>query len=207
MKCISKHLKKLQEEKLIAKEDGEGGAPAGGGGDGGVVAPSDGGATSDSSDVVSPDTEPKATGLSTTDILGKCDHRKDGVFGPGCFHLPCVWSIPCYRLPKKKKRKKLKYANLVNEEDQFNLFERDAKYVIQKEIDKAQKWLDRIDPEISLEYTEDYEFDGEKSDWVAALDQENQENIKTFTVAFNLKALYEFLYEQGLEMDELELNL
>ena len=26
--------------------------------------------------------------LGSTDVLGKCDHQKDGFMGKGCFHLP-----------------------------------------------------------------------------------------------------------------------
>lgn len=110
MNCISRQLKRLYEEKLIlAKEDGEGGAPAGGDTGGGeITAPADGGdgASADAADVLPPGMKPTHTGLATTDVLGKCDHKKDGVFGPGCFHLPCVWSIPYYRLPKKKKKRR-----------------------------------------------------------------------------------------------------
>ena len=137
MDSFKNYFKKLLEDRVIlAKEDGDGGAPAGGGGDGGEVsAPAgDGGASADASDVLPPGMKPNTSGLSTTDVFGKCDHRKDGVFGPGCFHLPCIWTVPSYRLPRKKKRK-LKYANIVNEQDDFQLFDRDVKHVIDKEMD------------------------------------------------------------------------
>lgn len=144
MDSFKNYFKKLLEDRIIlAKEDGEGGAPAGGGGDaGGVIAP--GGDAVDSG-VVSEPAEPHAPGLTSPDILGKCDHKKDGFFGPGCFHLPrCIWSIPCYRYPrKKKKRKDLKYVNLA-EDDDYTLFERYAKMVVKKEMDSAQKWLNKM---------------------------------------------------------------
>lgn len=141
----------------------------------------------------------------TTDILGKCDHKKDGFFGPGCFHLPCIWTVPSFRYPRKK-RKKLKYSNTVNEEDEFQIFQKYAYQVIDKEIDSAQEYLEKLDPGISIECQTDYQFEDEKADWIAALDNENQPNPKTFMVAFNIRGLYDFLYDAGLEMDEAELQ-
>lgn len=201
MKCISKYLKKLSEEKVFTKEDGEGAAMGGGE----VAAPAgDGG---DAGDVLQgDDSAPRAPGLVTTDVLGKCDHKKDGCFGPGCFHLPCIWTIPCFRIPRKKKRKKLKFANAVNEDDNFGYFEEDAKSVIQDELDAAQTWLEKLDPELRVSYSPDYEFEDEKSDWVAALDEDSQEDVKSFYVAFNLPMLYQFLMDNGMEMDQDELK-
>jgi len=117
-------MKKISEEKLIAKEE-DGGAVGGGGDAGGasvgggiVNSPGDSGST----DIVANE-PPTNTGLSTTDVLGKCDHKKDGIFGPGCFHLPCVWSIPRYGyIRKKKKKRKLPYANIVKEDEGFKQF-------------------------------------------------------------------------------------
>lgn len=56
-----------------------------------------------------------------------------------------------------------------------------------------------------LEYSQDYEFEDDKSEWVAALDNDGIDDIKEIRVAFNLKALFTFLYDQGLEMDETEI--
>ena len=123
MKSISKYLKKLFEEKLIAKEDDGGAAIGGDVGGGDIVS----GGDSPSSDIV-PNEPPSSTGLTTTDVLGKCDHKKDGVFGPGCFHLPhMLWSVPCYRYPsKRKKKRKLNYSNVLKETDDFELFKKDV---------------------------------------------------------------------------------
>ena len=204
MKSISRYLRRLCEEKIIARED-DGGAPIGGGAGGGDVVS---GGDSSPSDVVS-DEPPSATGLTTTDVLGKCDHRKDGVFGPGCFHLPhMLWSVPCYRYPgKRKKKRRLKYSNVVNETDDFEFFRKDVELAIEREIDSVDKYLFDIDDELRVEYNPDYEFDGEREDWIAALDKEDQDDAKTFIVAFNLKALYKFLFDKGLEMDEREIEL
>lgn len=211
MDSFKNFFKKLLEDRVIlAKEDGDGGAPAGGGGDGGVIAPSGGDAgpsTDSSADIISNQSEPRTPGLSTPDILGKCDHKKDGFFGPGCFHLPrCVWTIPCYRYPRKKKRKDLKYVNLA-EDDDYTLFEKYAKQVVKKEIASAQKWLDGMNQGLHLLYSEDYEFSDEKSEWVAALDDEGKDDVKEIRVAFNLPELFKFLYDQGLEMDETEITV
>ena len=206
MKSVLKYLKKLSEEKLIAKED-DGGAAIGASDGGAVVA---GDAASDSSDVISggeQQSPSKTPGLVSTDILGKCDHRKDGVFGPGCFHLPsCVWSIPSYRYPRKKKRK-LKYSTFVTEDSDFDLFRQDAEKTIEDEMDAARRYVQNIDEDISLEYEKDYPFEGERADWIACLDKSSQDDVKSFRIGFNIKALYDFLFDVGLEMDELELTL
>lgn len=128
-------MKKISEEKLIAKEEdggAVGGGDAGGASVGGGVVNSPG--DSGSADIVANE-PPTNTGLTTTDILGKCDHKKDGIFGPGCFHLPCIWTIPSYRYPRKKKKKrKLPYANLVREDEGFKQFETKITPMIQNEL-------------------------------------------------------------------------
>ena len=196
----------VSEERVFAKED-DGGISAGadaGGADGGLVAepPSVPGS---SPEVVSPPEDP---GLDTQDVLGKCDHEKDGFFGPGCFHLPYnIFSVPYYRLPKKK-RKRRKDMKTLAEDDGFADFERYAKARIEANVKELNgKVLPRIDPELKVEYEEDYPFEGEKAEWVASVDKETQDDAKTFPIGVNLPVVYEFLYEQGLEMDNLETDL
>ena len=77
--------------------------------------------TSDITDVISPDNNKTPnTGLTTNDVLGECDHNKDGVFGPGCFHYPDFLGLysrvsqPYFKNTKKKK-KHLSYSNDVKE--------------------------------------------------------------------------------------------
>ena len=77
VKFVGRKTNSVSEDKIFAKED-DGGAPVGGGGpggDGGVVAPPS--TPGDSSGVVSPEVQP---GLDTQDVLGKCDHGKNGFF-------------------------------------------------------------------------------------------------------------------------------
>ena len=211
MDSFRKYFKKLIEDRVIlAKEDGEGGAPVGGDASGGEIsAPAGGeGASDNAADVLPPGMKPTHTGLSTTDVLGKCDHKKDGVFGPGCFHLPCVWSVPYYRLPrKKKKRKKFPQMTIVQEDEEFKLFKDRADGFVEDEVGKAQEWLNKIDPEIKLSVADGYEFEGDKADWVAALDRESQDDMKEFSVAFNLPVIFGFLDENGLDDDDTELRL
>jgi len=52
----------------------------------------------------------KDHGLTSPDILGKCDHEHgQGFFGPGCFHLPCsIFGYPVYRFQNDTKKKRSK---------------------------------------------------------------------------------------------------
>lgn len=128
MKKFSEILKALQEEKIIVAKEDEGAATGGDVGGGVVNSPS---TDSDAGDVVQND-GPVKTGLATTDVLGKCDHKKDGIFGPGCFHLPCIWTIPSFRIPRKKKRKKLPFSNLIKEDEGYQAFEKTVSGIIEK---------------------------------------------------------------------------
>lgn len=201
MKTISEYLKKIYEEKLLAKED-DGGAPAGD-----ISSPSDIG--QDASDLLPSDTTPPKTGLTTQDVLGKCDHKKDGVFGPGCFHLPVIWSVPYYRLNKKKKKRKLPFTNLVKEDEGFEQFSKIAEPIIKKQIELAQSIAKKINEEITISYKDDYVFEDEQEQWISALDKELTDNSKCFNICVNLKSLYSFLFDNELEDDlkELELQL
>lgn len=97
MKSFKEYLKQLKEDKIIAKED-EGGSPMGD-----VSAPSN-----SSPDIGDIQSKPSGN-ISVNDVLGGCDHKNDGFFGPGCFHRPMpVFSYIGTRLPKKKKKKNIK---------------------------------------------------------------------------------------------------
>ena len=90
-------IKQLHEDIILKTED-DGGAVAGG-----EVAPP---STPSSSDVISPEGSITPDGaLHNTDVLGNCDHKNDGVLGPGCYHVPVPAFPPQSRLPKKKKKK------------------------------------------------------------------------------------------------------
>lgn len=129
MKKFKTFLKHLKEEKIIAKEDGEG---AVGGGE--VSAPADSGSSS-SGDIVQGG---EMHGITTDDVLGNhCDHHKDGFFGPGCFHRPfAIWSIPAPRRMKKPKKKHLKTLNLA-EDETFGKFQEFIKPIIESEFKTA----------------------------------------------------------------------
>ena len=97
MKSFKEFLKQLKEDKLLTKED-EGGTPAGD-------------VTTPSSDTTTGDIQPPPSGpggsVTTGDILGNCDHEKNGFFSNGCFHRPLpVFPQIISRIPKKKKKKK-----------------------------------------------------------------------------------------------------
>lgn len=195
----------VSEERIFAKED-DGGASAGGGGpggDGGVIAPPS--APGDSSGVVSPDVQP---GLDTTEVLGKCDHKKDGFFGPGCFHLPYnIFSVPVYRIPKKKKRKKIPYVNLLEDEG-YETFCPYAETRVKVAVDDINRnVLGKIDPELKLEWNPESDFSDGKEEWVASLDLSVQDDANVFPVGVNLPAIYSFLYDKGMENDNLETDL
>ena len=105
--------------KKTSLEEDDGGGAVMNGSDGGEVSSPDSG--SDVTDVISPDnSKTPNTGLTTNDVLGKCDHNKDGVFGPGCFHYPDFLGLysrvsqPYFKNTKKKK-KHLSYSNDVKE--------------------------------------------------------------------------------------------
>lgn len=202
MKHFKAFLKDLKEEKIIAKEDGEG---ASGGGE--VSAPSDSGSSSNSGDVVQGG---EMHGMTTDDVLGKhCDHQKDGFFGPGCFHRPfAIWSVPAPRLMKKPKKKHLKILNLA-EDETFGKFQEFIKPIIENEFKSAQDYCNNIDDDIIVKYEPDYEFSEENhnEDWVAAYDKENQSDAKEFNIGINLPVLYNFLDENEMAFDKKECEL
>jgi hypothetical protein len=97
MKSFKEYLKQLKEDKILAKED------EGAMGLGDISAPSD--STPDIGDI---QVKPNGS-LSVNDVLGGCDHKNDGFFGPGCFHRPMpVFSYIPSRINTKKTKKKKK---------------------------------------------------------------------------------------------------
>ena len=195
MKSFKEYLKQLSEDKVIAKEDEGVAAPAGD-----VSAPS--GDSVSSGEVIS--THQKTDGgLTTTDVLGKCDHKHDGFFGPGCFHRPFpIFSYPVSRI-KKKKRKYIKVLDLT-ESEEYEIFRPLANSIIEQETDEANKYLQKTG--IQVFYEDDYDFSGKKKDWVGATDFERQEDTNNFGIAINLPVLYGFLEENSLENDETEIK-
>jgi hypothetical protein len=195
MKSFKEYLKQIAEDKVIAKEDEGVAAPAGD-----VSAPS--GDSAPSGEVIS--THQKTDGgLTTTDVLGKCDHKHDGFFGPGCFHRPFpIFSYPVSRI-KKKKRKYIKVLDLT-ESEEYEIFRPLANSIIEQEIDEANKYLQKTG--IKVFYEDDYDFSGKKKDWVGATDFERQEDTNNFGIAINLPVLYGFLEENSLENDETEIK-
>ena len=190
---------RLQEDKVIAKED-EGGAPGGGEVSTPPSAPAPDGE-------ISKPTSPKPDGsLSTTDVLGKCDHKHDGFFGPGCMHRPfAVFSYPVSRI-KRKKRKYIKVLDLT-ESDDFEHFSGIASHFIDETMNHVNgEILGDIDPDLTATYNPDYGFDGERSEWVSALDDVKKDGPKVISVALNLPAIYNFLDENSLENDAGEIG-
>ena len=195
MKSFKEYLKQIAEDKVIAKEDEGAAAPAGD-----VSAPS--GDSAPSGEVIS--THQKTDGgLTTTDVLGKCDHKHDGFFGPGCFHRPFpIFSYPVSRI-KRKKRKYIKVLDLT-ESEEYEIFHPLANSIIEQEMDDANKYLQKTG--IQVFYEDDYDFSGKKKDWVGATDFERQEDANNFGIAINLPVLYGFLEENSLENDETEIK-
>jgi len=196
MKSISR---RLQEDKIITKED-EGGAP------GGVEVSAPPSTPAPDGDISKP-TSPKPDGsLSTSDVLGKCDHKHDGFFGLGCMHRPfAVFSYPVSRI-KRKKRKYIKVLDLT-ESDDFEHFNGIANHFIDETMNYVNgEILGDIDPDLTATYNPDYRFDGEKSEWVAALEDMKKDSPKVISVALNLPAIYNFLDENSLENDTDEIG-
>ena len=193
MKTFKEYLTKLQEERIVTQEDD--------GGDGGVVSPPSGGDIVN--DVVQNDT-PTTPGLSTTDVLGKCDHKKDGVFGPGCFHLPTIWTIPSFRIPRKK-RKKLKYSNIIKEDESFVMFTDLAKSSMLDILSDVFDIVHRINPDIKINLTKDYKFEGNEEEWLTS-SKINDEDPTDINIALNIDGLYAFLYNNGMEDNPKEID-
>ena len=94
-------------------EDGDAGGAIGGGEassgstsgvDGEITSPSTG-----SNDIVS-----DKNGITSNDVLGKCDHNKDGYLGVNCFHIPTKIKCPLKRQQQlayggSKRKKKTPY--------------------------------------------------------------------------------------------------
>lgn len=190
MQSFKQYLKDLQEERLVANEDDAGG--------GDVVA---GGCEADAGDVVDGDGN---GGLTSGDVLGKCDHKKDGIFGPGCFHLPVVWTVPVFRYPRKK-RKKLKATNSVtiNETDGYSDFCESVRSYACDEIGCVNDYLGQIDDRLGARLGDFVEFDGDKSEWIADLDSCDDGQ---FVVCVNPCSLFAFLYDNGLEDNDREIE-
>lgn len=195
MKSFKEYLRRLEEDKVIAKEDEGAAAPAGD-----VSAPSGGSAPS--GEVVT--SHPKTDGgITTVDVLGKCDHKHDGFFGPGCLHRPFpIFSYPVSRI-KRKKKKYIKVLDLT-ESEEYGEFHPLARSIIDQEMEDANRYLQKTG--IQCFYEDNYRFSGKKENWVGATDFENQQDANEFGIAINLPVLYEFLEENGLEDDETEIR-
>ena len=148
--------------------------------------------------------DPPKTGLSTTDVLGKCDHKNDGVFGPGCFHLPSVWTIPSFRIPRKR-RKKLKYANIVKEDESFTFFRDLVKSSLTEVLTDAFNLTKKINPEIKINLIKDHKFEGSEEEWLTS-SEINDDDPTEFNIALNVDGLYAFLYNNGLEDNPKEID-
>lgn len=94
--------------------------------------------------------------------------------------------------------------SLKNDPDhQFNSI---AVPIIEKLIKEANQFLSKYD--LSVIYDSDYEFDN-NSEWVAAINFEDQADAHEFLVAFNLRYLYDFLKSEGTDddLEEIEVQL
>lgn len=70
----------------------------------------------DAVDRAAPSVPPEAPMTNTEDVLGKCDHVKNGYMGDRCFHIPAKAKVPWHRFEmanggsvRKNKRKKTAY--------------------------------------------------------------------------------------------------
>lgn len=81
-----------EQEDLVF--EGEGAGAGAGAGDAGAAAGD--GASYDAPFHECPSA--KQVGIDTTQVLGKCDHKKDGYMSKGCFHLPGRVKTPLHRL-------------------------------------------------------------------------------------------------------------
>ena len=71
------------------------------------------------------------------------------------------------------------------------------------------KILGKVDPEnpdLKLEWFPESDFSDGKEDWAASLDLSVQEDANVFPVGVNLPVIYQFLYDKGLENDNLEIG-
>lgn len=187
-----KQLKKINEDELLAKED-DGGDMGGGE----VSAP---GSEAPNLDVQTPS---KPTGaLDDNGVLGHCDHRKDGFFGPGCFHRPLFFGL--FTRPIKKKKKKRKYMNILKEDEDFNRF---ANYCLPIAWETSREILSElweVDRDFSVDIDE-REFQ-EDDDRLAMFVPSNQVDDKDIPIAVNFGLLYKLMYESETENDELEIT-
>ena len=101
-KRVSKKVLDLLNSQFIAECDA---GATGGGGDAGGMASGDAGASAG-------DTAGEMAGTTSAEVLGNCDHVKDGYMGPGCVHIPSRVKVPlnrweaAYGGSKRKKTKK-----------------------------------------------------------------------------------------------------
>lgn len=87
-RALSAPTRKCYRPAKVAECDGGVGGDAGSGGVGGDA----GSASSAGGDVAS-----SASGITSGDALGKCDHPASGFFGPACFHVPAKCTVPLHR--------------------------------------------------------------------------------------------------------------
>lgn len=191
-------LKSLSEDRVFKEEDGGMAAPSGD-----VSAPPS--TPPNTGDVVDP---PSTDGeISSDEVLGKCDHKKDGFFGPGCFHLPyAIFSVPASRIKKKKKKRKhLTAQNLLEDED-FGTFRESVEAKAEEMLECiSTEIVNKVAPRLNVSYDKDYEFSDDKEDWVSSycFDKDDHEDT---TIAINIPILYSFLSQNDLEHDERELD-
>lgn len=59
--------------------------------------------------------------------------------------------------------------------------------------------------DLSVVHDQEYEFD-EDDEWIAAINFDGQTDFHELLIAFNLKKLYDFLWNEGLEHDRTEIT-
>lgn len=128
-RMMSKSIVDRMNASYLAECDG--GAAAAGGDAGGAASAGDSGGTADGTSAPAAEVA-DASGIKASDVLGKCDHHKDGYMGPGCFHVPSRVAVPLYRWGgaayggSKRKNKKKKTAYEQGMKTVVNMFEADA---------------------------------------------------------------------------------
>lgn len=190
-------LKSLSEDRVFKEEDCGMAAPSGD-----VSAPPS--TPPNAGDVVD---APKVDGgISSDEVLGKCDHKKDGFFGPGCFHLPyAIFSVPASRIKKKKKKKRLTTQNLLEDED-FGTFRESVGNKAKKMLECiSSEIVSNVAPGLHVSYDKGFDFSDDKEDWVSSycFDKDDHENM---SIGLNIPVLYSFLSQNDLENDDKEIE-
>lgn len=140
--------------------DGGGAAGAGTGAGVGASAAAVGDSTSAAGSTSAVADISNATGISSSDVLGKCDHENgQGYLGQGCFHIPSKVCVPLHRweignggstrkTTKKGKKKKTPYekgmkvvVDMFNETEESSLV---PVFVYGITPDKCAKILDKV---------------------------------------------------------------